>query len=113
MALDEIVITRAIVESYLKDFIMYSEVDVTIVGAEPSGMVVAKYFAEAKLKVAIFERKISIGGGIWGGGLMFNKIVVQHEGKVILNELGIKNKQYQNDYYVADAVETASKLTTL
>ncbi len=112
MALDEIVITRAIVESYLKDFITYSEVDVAIVGAGPSGMVAAKYLAEAKLKVVIFERRLSFGGGIWGGGMMFNNIVVQSDGKAILDEFGIKNKKYQNDYYIADAVETASKLAS-
>jgi ribulose 1,5-bisphosphate synthetase/thiazole synthase len=74
MSLDEIVITQAIIESYLKDFIKYSDVDVAIVGAGPSGMVAAKYLADAKLKVVIFERRLSIGGGIWGGGMMFNKL---------------------------------------
>jgi thiazole biosynthesis enzyme len=112
MSLDEIVITQAIIESYLKDFIKYSDVDVAIVGAGPSGMVAAKYLADAKLKVVIFERRLSIGGGIWGGGMMFNKIVVQEEGKAILDEFDIKHEFYRENYYIVDAIETASKLAS-
>jgi len=112
MSLDEIVITQAIIESYLKDFIKFSDVDVAIVGAGPSGMVAAKYLADAKLKVVIFERRLSIGGGIWGGGMMFNKIVVQEEGKAILDEFGIKHEFYRENYYTVDAIETASKLAS-
>jgi thiazole biosynthesis enzyme len=108
--LDEIIITKAIVETYLKELIEYSELDVAIAGAGPAGMVAAKYLAENNVKVAIFERKLSTGGGIWGGGMMFNKIVVQKEGKAILDDFKIKNKEYQKDYYTADAVETATKL---
>ena len=41
---------------------------------------------------------------------MFNKIVVQAEGKELLDEFGISTTQYQKGYYVADAVELASTL---
>ena len=112
MSLDEIVITQAIIKSYLEDFIQYSDVDVAIVGAGPSGMVAAKYLADAKLKVVIFERRLSIGGGIWGGGMTFNKIVVQEEGKSILDDFSVKYENYKENYYVVDAIETASKLAS-
>lgn len=108
--MDEVTISRAITESYLKELLDYMDVDVAIAGAGPSGMTAGYYLAKKKVKVAIFERKLSIGGGMWGGGMMFNKIVVQAEAKSILDELGIASKQYQKGYYVADAVETTATL---
>ena len=108
--MDEVTISRAITESYIKDLLEAMEVDVAIVGAGPAGMTAAYYLAKEKVKTAIFERKLSAGGGIWGGGMMFNKIVVQAEGKEILDELGIAATGYQKGYYVADAVEVASTL---
>ncbi|OGN90869.1 MAG: ribose 1,5-bisphosphate isomerase [Chloroflexi bacterium RBG_13_48_17] len=108
--MDEVIISKAITESYIKDLLDSMEVDVAIAGAGPSGMVAGYYLAKSKVKVAIFERKLSVGGGMWGGGIMFNRIVVQSEAKGILDELGISAKQYQKGYYIADAVETVSTL---
>ncbi len=108
--MDEVTISKAITESYLKDLLDSMEVDVAIAGAGPSGMVAGYYLAKNKVKVAIFERKLSVGGGMWGGGMMFNRIVVQSEAKEILDELGISAKQYEKGYYVADAVEAVSTL---
>ncbi len=110
--LDETVITRAIIESYLKEFIDNLKVDVIITGAGPSGLVASKILAEHGLKTIIFERKLSIGGGVLGGGMMFNKIVVQKEAKRILDDYSIKTKEFQPNYYVADAIETVGKLTS-
>jgi thiazole biosynthesis enzyme len=108
--MDEVTITKAITESYLKDLMDFTELDVAIVGAGPSGMVAGYFLAKNKAKVAIFERKLSIGGGMWGGGMMFNRIVVQSEAKAILDELGVSAKQYQKGYYIVDAVEAVSTL---
>jgi len=111
--MDEVIISKAITESYIKDLLEAMELDVAIVGAGPAGMTAAYYLAKEKVKTAIFERKLSIGGGIWGGGMMFNKIVVQPEGKEILDEFGIATTEYQQGYYVANAVEVASNLCSL
>jgi len=111
--MDEVIISRAITESYIKDLLDAMELDVAIVGAGPAGMTAAYYLAKARIKTAIFERKLSVGGGIWGGGMMFNKIVVQENGKEILDEFGIITTEYQRGYYVANAVETASTLCSL
>lgn len=111
--MDEVVISRAITESYVKDLLEAMELDVAIVGAGPAGMIAAYYLAKERIKTAIFERKLSIGGGIWGGGMMFNKIVFQEEGKEILDEFGITTTEYQKGYYVAGAVELASTLCSL
>ena len=111
--MDEVIISKAITESYIKDLLEATELDVAIVGAGPAGMTAACYLAKEKVKTAIFERKLSVGGGIWGGGMMFNKIVVQPEGKEILDEFGITTTEYQKGYYVANALEVASTLCSL
>ncbi|MFB0557154.1 MAG: sulfide-dependent adenosine diphosphate thiazole synthase [Dehalococcoidia bacterium] len=111
--MDEVIISRAITESYIKDLLEATELDVAIAGAGPAGMTAAYYLAKQKVKTAIFERKLSVGGGIWGGGMMFNKIMVQPEGKEILDEFGITTTEYQKGYYVANAVEVASNLCSL
>lgn len=102
--LDERKITHAIVKTYMEELLDYIDTDVAIAGSGPSGMVAAYYLAKAGFKVAIFERKLSIGGGMWGGGMMFNTIVVQEAGREILHELQIPHKEYSDGYFVADAV---------
>ncbi|MDY7019591.1 MAG: sulfide-dependent adenosine diphosphate thiazole synthase [Chloroflexota bacterium] len=111
--MDEVTISRAITETYIKDLLEAIELDVAVVGAGPAGITAAYYLAKEGVKTAIFEKKLSIGGGIWGGGMMFNKIVVQADGKEILDEFGITTSQYQDGYYVANAVEVASTLCSL
>ncbi|MDD5093890.1 MAG: sulfide-dependent adenosine diphosphate thiazole synthase [Dehalococcoidia bacterium] len=108
--IDEIVISRAITQSFITDFMDYMEVDVAIAGAGPSGMVAAYYLAKAGVKTAIFERALRVGGGMPGGGMMFNRIVVQDEAKFILDEMGIRTTKYQEGYFVADSLETICTL---
>ena len=112
MPLDEIIITKAITETYFNELLDNLELDVAIAGAGPAGMTCARYIAEKGYKVAIFERRLSIGGGIWGGGMMFNKVVVQDIAKEILDDFKVKTFLYQKGYYVADAVEMATKLAS-
>jgi thiazole biosynthesis enzyme len=108
--MDEIVITRAITKSYFDEFMDYLEVDVAVVGAGPSGLAAAYYLAQSGKKVVIFERRLSIGGGMWGGGMMFNRIVVQTEARHILDEFGIRSKEFEDGYFVADSVEAVSTM---
>jgi thiazole biosynthesis enzyme len=86
------------------------DLDVAVVGGGVSGMTAAWRLAQKGHKVAIFERKLSIGGGMWGGGMMFNEIVVQEEGKEILDIFGVRTQEYQTGYFTADAVESVSTL---
>ena len=108
--MDEVIISKAITESYMKELLDFMEVDVAIVGAGPSGLAAGYYLAKNGVKTVIFERKLSIGGGMWGGGIMFNKIVVQPEGKEILDEFDIGTSEFQKGYHVADAIEATCTL---
>ncbi|MDD5614483.1 MAG: FAD-dependent oxidoreductase, partial [Candidatus Omnitrophica bacterium] len=74
--MDEVVISQAITESFMKDFTASFDIDVAIAGAGPSGLICAYYLSKAGFKVSIFERQLRVGGGMPGGGMMFNRIVV-------------------------------------
>jgi thiamine thiazole synthase len=108
--MDEIIISRAIVESYMKDFMGAMEADVAVAGAGPAGLVSAYYLAKEGIKVVVFERQLRVGGGMPGGGMMFNRIVLQKEGKQMLDEFGVSTKEYQKGYYVADSLEAISTI---
>lgn len=108
--MDEVTISRAIVESYMKDFMGAMEVDVAVAGAGPSGLVAAYYLAKQGAKVVVFERQLRVGGGMPGGGMMFNRIVVQEEGKRIFEEFGVPSERYQKGYYVADSLDAVSTI---
>ncbi len=108
MKLDEIKISKAIIESYKDKLIDALDTDIAIVGAGPAGMACAYYLAKAGKKAVIFERKLSVGGGMWGGGIMFNEIVVQDKAKSILDEFGVNSRLYEKGYYLADSIEAVS-----
>ncbi len=111
MDLDEITITKLIINSYMRDLIDATDIDVVIAGSGPTGLTAAKYLAEGGLKTIVFERKLSTGGGCHGGGMMFNKIVVQREGKFILDDFKINSIELEPGYFVANSLETVAKLT--
>ena len=106
----EEIVSAAIVRSFFEKFSNHLSVDVAIVGAGPSGLVAARELAADGLKVAIFERKLAPGGGVWGGGMLFNEIVVQDDALPILAVFNIATKLIGNGFHTADAVEVASGL---
>ena len=110
MKLSDEKITKAIVERYTKKFVESLNQDVIIAGAGPAGLTTAYYLAKKGYKVSVFERKLSIGGGMWGGGMMFNEIVVGEDGKKLLDEFEIKSEKYDEGYYTADSVEATSTI---
>ncbi|MFH0764369.1 MAG: sulfide-dependent adenosine diphosphate thiazole synthase [Candidatus Omnitrophota bacterium] len=110
MKLDEIKISKAIIEAYKDKLIDALEVDAAIVGGGPAGLICGYYLARAGRKVALFERKLSVGGGMWGGGIMFNEIVVQEKAKAILDEMGVRTRRYEKHYYLADSIEAVSTI---
>jgi thiamine thiazole synthase len=108
--MDEILISKAITESFITEFLEAMEVDVAIAGAGPSGMTAAYYLAKDGVKSAVFERQLRVGGGMPGGGMMFNRIVFQEEGKKILDEVGVRTKEYERGCYIADSLEVTSTI---
>ena len=110
MPIEEVDITRSIIDSYFKELSSSLELDVAIAGAGPSGMVAAYYLAKAGFNTAIFERKLSVGGGMWGGGMMFNRIVVQEGGREILEEFDVSLGDAGKGLYVADSVESTAAI---
>lgn len=107
--IDEVIITRLIVNEFIKEFSDLAEIDAAVVGAGPSGLTAARYLAKKGVKVVVFEKNLHVGGGMWAGGIMFPKIVVQDIAKQILSEIGIKLKETKTGYYIADSVEAVTK----
>ncbi len=112
MSLDEVTITRAIISQYSRKLLDNLDLDAAVVGGGPAGLVCAWRLASAGRKVALFERKLSVGGGMWGGGMMFNEIVIQDEAKPILDELGVPSVEFEPGYFTADAVTCMATLTS-
>lgn len=86
------------------------DIDVAIVGGGPSGIVAAYYLAKADMRVAQFDRKLSPGGGMWGGAMMFNQIVVQEESLEIVRDFDINVEKFEDGLYTIDSVESTSAL---
>jgi len=103
-------ISSGIVDSYFHKFKKILNVDVAIVGGGPSGLLAAYYLAKNGQNVVLFERKLAPGGGMWGGAMMFNEIIIQHEALHIAKELGIDHKIYTEGLYVVDSLQATSAL---
>lgn len=101
MELDEVIITKAIVEQFFRKLVDHVETDIAIAGGGPSGLVAGYFLARAGKKVVLFERRLSVGGGMWGGGMLFNEIVVQEAALPIMNEFGISYSEFQKNYHTA------------
>lgn len=62
--LDDIVISRAIIESYYKEILENLESDVVICGAGPSGLCASYFLSKEGFRVVVFERNLRPGGGM-------------------------------------------------
>lgn len=111
MKLDEITISRHIIQAYQAKLLSILEVDVAMVGGGPANLTAGYYLGKAGVKAVILESKLAPGGGMWGGGMMFNEAVVQEESIPIIQEIGIRFKDQGGGYYTFDSVEAASALS--
>lgn len=103
-------ITRAIVQKAMEDWMNFAETDVVVVGAGPSGLTAARFLAKAGLKTVLFERRLSFGGGIGGGGMQFHKVVVQTPADKILRDVGCKLEPLKKGLFILDAADMMAKL---
>lgn len=110
MPLDDVMISRNIIEGYKEKLLSSLEVDVALVGAGPANMVAGYYLAAAGAKAVIFESKLSPGGGMWGGGMMFNEIVIQDDALDIVNKLGMEVHTKGDKTNSIDSVEATSTI---
>jgi len=107
----EVHISQMIVESFARDFVDSLELDVAIVGAGPAGVTAARLLAQQGAKVAIFERHLHVGGGMWGGGMLFPRIVIEQDAGHLLEAVGVRLHPWREGYLVADSVEAVTKCT--
>jgi sulfide-dependent adenosine diphosphate thiazole synthase len=103
-------ISKGIIESYFRKLNDHLDNDVVITGGGPSGLTAACCLAEKGYRVALFERKLSPGGGMWGGAMMFNEIVIQESAVHLLAKFGIRYRKFSEGLYSFDAVESTSAL---
>jgi thiamine thiazole synthase len=103
----EVDISRVIIEEYTKRLVERLENDVVVVGAGPAGLAASYYLCKSGVKITVLEKKLSVGGGIWGGAAGYN--VVTFEDTEILDEIGVTTKK-QGGLYTADAIEFATAL---
>lgn len=109
--LQEAKISKAIIDTYHNILTKSLNSDVIIVGAGPSGLVAAYYLAKEGVNTTILERKLNVGGGMSGGGIMMNQIVYQEDVRDLLEEFDITYKEYEDDYYTANSLESVAALT--
>jgi len=103
-------VARAIVASFSRQFEEYTESEVIIVGAGPSGLIAGRELGKAGVKVLIIERNNYLGGGFWIGGYFMNKLTLRAPAQEVLDELNVPYSMVSQGLYVADAPYACSKL---
>lgn len=107
---DESAISRAILSAYSRKLDAHLTSDVLIVGAGPAGLTAAYQLAERGLRVTVLEKRLTAGGGIWGGAIGMNSVAVQQEAMGILRDLSVRAESGGSGVFVADAMELGSAL---
>jgi len=85
------------------------ESDVIVVGAGPSGLICAHELSQDGYNVTIIDRHLVPGGGIWGGAMSFNKVVLQKDTRDILENFAIPYRE-DEEALVVSSLALASKL---
>jgi len=107
--ISDLEVTRLIIRDYFDMLQESLDSDVIIVGGGPSGLVAGYTLADQGRKVVIMEKRMAPGGGIWGGGKGFNRVVLERGVAEILSEIGIEATEVDG-YLVVPSVLLASAL---
>lgn len=107
---NEQLITQAIADHYHQKLRRALSSDVVVVGAGPAGLTAAWRLAAYGKQVVVIEKRLAPGGGVWGGGMGMNEIVIQAEAVPVLEAAGIRHDRKAEGLAVVDAAELACAL---
>ncbi|MGQ9652418.1 MAG: FAD-dependent oxidoreductase [Phycisphaerae bacterium] len=97
-------ISTGIVDAYYDKLRRALQSDVVIVGAGPSGLTATWTLASGGFHVVVLEKRLSPGGGVWGGSAGMNDVVVQREALDLVTAVGARHRA-QGSLFVIDALE--------
>lgn len=103
-------VSRAIINEFLRQLDESIACDYIIVGSGPAGLMASWDLASRGKKVLIIEKNNYLGGGLWAGGYLMNKLTVRAPAHQILDEIGVCYKEYSSGLFVADAPDVCAKL---
>ncbi|GMU24796.1 MAG: hypothetical protein AMXMBFR13_48670 [Phycisphaerae bacterium] len=104
-------VSRAIVSAYHEKLLRSLVSEVVIAGAGPSGLMAAALLAAKGLRVVVVERRLTPGGGVWGGAMAMNEVVIQRAALEVLDTLQVRRREASEGLYTVDSVELAAALT--
>ncbi len=106
----ESVVSSGIIKSYFDKLDCSLKADAAVVGGGPSGLLAAALIAERGYSVNVYEKNLAPGGGMWGGAMMFNTILIEESAASIAEESGIVLTPGDEGYYLVDSVQATAAL---